>query len=113
MPQLSCAPAVIQDNTLRLRRRLAQAARWAISSIGRVDELQQLSRGYLSGFNWLDRVRKLHGMHGGKLLRHDRSCRRDWRMRRGYVLCRVFNGLFKLRNRYLQFRVRVVEMFQL
>ena len=70
-----------------------------ISSISRVDELQQLSRGYLSGFNWLDYVRKLHGMHGGELLRHDRSRRRDWRMRSGDLLYRFFNGLFKLRNR--------------
>jgi hypothetical protein len=70
-----------------------------ISSISRVDELQQLSRGYLSGFNWLDRVRKLHGMHGGELLRHDRSRRRDWRMRSGDLLYLVVNGLLKLRDR--------------
>ena len=70
-----------------------------ISSISRVDELQQLSRGYLFGLNWLDCVRKLHGMHGGELLRHDRSRCRDWRMRSGDLLYLVVNGLLKLRSR--------------
>ena len=70
-----------------------------ISSIIWFEQLQQLSYGYFSGFNWRGCVRKLHRMLGGKLLRHDRSRRRDRRVRSGDLLYCFFNDLFKLRDR--------------
>jgi hypothetical protein len=85
----------------------------SVSSIRRFDELQQLSHRHLSGIHRLDFVGQLHGMHGGELLRHDRSHGRHCCLRYGDLLYRCFDGLFKLRNRYLFFVIRRFRLHQL
>ena len=70
----------------------------SVSSLHRLDKLQQLSHGHLSRLDRIDFVRKLHGVHGRELLRHHWPLGCHWYLRNRAVLIGFGCRMYKLPN---------------